>query len=83
MMIPALNPADVDTALDAVKATYEQLVKDGIDPGAIVIAMSEIIAYCLAQKALSGGGSLVYGLWLDTFEKSYREQLNGERTGKR
>lgn len=73
---PSLNAADLDKALDAVKETYEQLVKAGIDPAVVVIAMSEIIAYCLAHKALSGGGEAdTLRVWRTAFETTYRDQL--------
>lgn len=74
-MTKAFNAADMDTALDAVKATYERLVNDGIDPNHVVIAMSEIIAYCLAHKSATGCGDESYRLWLRAFESSYRAQL--------
>lgn len=77
---PDLNTVDLDIALNAVKATYEQLVKDGIDPSIVVIAMSEIVAYCLAHKAATGAGDeQAYRLWLRAFETSYRDQLQRTR----
>lgn len=83
MTSAALNSADLNTALDAVKATYEQLVKDGIDPSVVVIAMSEIVAYCLVQKNLTGGGDQTYNVWLTAFEMSYRDQLHEAKGGQR
>ena len=77
---PALNSADLDTALDAVKETYERLVKADIDPSVVVIAMSEIIAYCLAHQAATGGGDeQAYRLWLRAFETTYRDHLQEQK----
>lgn len=78
----AINSAGVNTAIEAFKETYERLVKDGIEPRLIVIAMSEIIAYCLANsKGLSGGSEASYRLWLRAFEVAYQAKLRKLRAG--
>jgi hypothetical protein len=76
MIAPPFNPADMDTALDAFKAEYERLVTSGLDPSVVVIAMSELIAFCLAHKAVTGGdvqGTLT--VWREAFESSYRSHI--------
>jgi len=82
--VPPLNSADLNTSLDAVKATYERLIRGGIDPAVVVIAMSEIIAFCLAHKALTGGDEEeTYRTWLLPFESSYRVHLEDQKAKKR
>lgn len=82
-MLTALSQVDLDTAIGRFRATYDQLVFAGIDPHIVVIAMSEIVAYCLAQKAVTGGGEAeTLAVWRVPFESSYREYVIEAKTAK-
>lgn len=75
-----LKAKDIDVARRAFADTYERLVKEGSDPHLIVIAMSEILAHCVAFKAISGGGGEdVYRAWLAGFHSAYRQELEQQQ----
>ena len=75
----------IDTALTEVKATYARLVEANIDPAAVVIAMSEVIAFSLAHKAVTGGGTAeTLRAWRVPFESAYHQHISAieQKAGK-
>jgi hypothetical protein len=71
-----LNPVEIDKALDAFKAEYERLTHAGVDPNVVVVAMSEIIAFALAHRAVTGGGAEeTLRVYRRAFESAYRDHV--------